>query len=55
VFLFDAFMIPGTAISATHIRLLRGNGDVPWTRNLSTPDISGKSQRYVCGWRMAFR
>jgi hypothetical protein len=30
VFLFDAFMIPGTAISATHIKLdLRGNGDVP--------------------------
>jgi hypothetical protein len=30
VFLFDAFMIPGTAISAPHIRLdLRGNGDVP--------------------------
>jgi hypothetical protein len=30
VFLFDASMIPGTAISATHIRLdLRGNGDVP--------------------------
>jgi hypothetical protein len=27
---FDAFMIPGTAISATHIKLdLRGNGDVP--------------------------
>ena len=30
VFLFDAFVVPGAAISATYIKLdLRGNGDVP--------------------------
>jgi hypothetical protein len=30
VFLFDAFVVSGAAISATYIRLdVRGNGDVP--------------------------